>query len=183
MILTKEILRAQMRSLRDHLTREEVALHSAAIVSLIQSATSYQTAQTIALYFPMGAEVDLMALLNDSTKRFVFPRIVDRKQKQMVFAVVSQGFVSGIFGSSEPDGHVVTPSEIDLILVPGLCFSREGDRIGYGAGYYDNYLRTYSGPKIGVGYAFQLLNQIPKETHDVRLDGVFTPLEDLCIPL
>lgn len=183
MTATKAELRARMRSLRDATSKADVARVSATIVQRIVASDWFQTAQTIAIYYPMGTEIDLLELLTIPGKRFVFPRIVDKKQKQMVFAILDRGFVPGIFGTSEPDGLTVFPAAIDAILVPGLCFSKRGDRIGYGAGYYDNYLRTYPGLTVGVGYAFQLLDSLPVEDHDVRLHRVLTDTEDLCIAL
>jgi 5-formyltetrahydrofolate cyclo-ligase len=181
MIPTKADLRAQMRTLREQLTKPDVAAFSNAIVQKIAATDWYKEAQTIAIFYPLSTEVNLLELMNHPEKRFVFPRIVDKKQKQMAFAVLDRGFVPGVFGTSEPDGLMVYPQAIDLILVPGLCFSRQGDRIGYGAGYYDNYLRTYPGRTIGVGYSFQLLDHLPKESHDVLLDRILTVTEDVCI--
>ena len=66
-------------------------------------------------------------------------------------------------------------SEIDLVLVPGLAFSREGIRLGQGRGYYDRFLSQLNGTStLGVGFDWQLLEDIPKELHDIRLDGVVT---------
>jgi 5-formyltetrahydrofolate cyclo-ligase len=181
MTSSKSELRAQTRMLRDGLTNSEVAAFSLAIGQRLTATDWYQEAQTVAIFYPLATEVHLLELMKNSEKRFVFPRIVDKKQKQMVFAVLDRGFVPGIFGTSEPDGLMVSPKSIDLILVPGLCFSRQGDRIGYGAGYYDNYLRTYPGHTIGVGYSFQLFDHLPKEDHDVLLDRILTVTEDVCI--
>lgn len=181
MTLIKADLRAQMRMLRERLTKDEVAVFSAAIIQKITATDWYKEANTIAIFYPMTTEVNLLDLMNNPKKRFVFPRIIDKKQKLMGFAVLDRGFVPGIFGTSEPDGLMVSPEAIDLILVPGLCFSRQGDRIGYGAGYYDNYLRTTHAHTIGVGYSFQLFDQLPREDHDVLLGRILTVSEDVCL--
>ena len=66
-------------------------------------------------------------------------------------------------------------SEIDLVLVPGLAFSRKGARLGQGRGYYDRFLSQLNGTTtLGVGFGWQLLEDIPEELHDIRLDGVVT---------
>ena len=66
-------------------------------------------------------------------------------------------------------------SEIDLILVPGLAFSRKGTRLGQGRGYYDRFLSQLNGvTTLGVGFDWQLLIDVPEELHDIRLDGVVT---------
>ena len=66
-------------------------------------------------------------------------------------------------------------SIIDLVLVPGLAFSRKGIRLGQGRGYYDRFLSQLNGTTtLGVGFDWQLLEDIPKELQDIRLDGVAT---------
>ena len=66
-------------------------------------------------------------------------------------------------------------SEIDLVLVPGLAFSRKGARLGQGRGYYDRFLSKLNGTTtLGVGFDWQLLEDIPEELHDIRLDGLVT---------
>lgn len=71
--------------------------------------------------------------------------------------------------------YVADLSEIDLVLVPGLAFSRKGTRLGQGRGYYDRFLSQLNGATtIGVGFDWQLLEDIPEERHDIRLDGVVT---------
>ena len=66
-------------------------------------------------------------------------------------------------------------SEIDLVLVPGLAFSRKGARLGQSRGYYDRFLNQLNGAKIlGVGFDWQILEHVPEESHDRRLDGIIT---------
>ena len=68
----------------------------------------------------------------------------------------------------------VFPTEQTIVLVPGTAFSTAGDRMGYGGGYYDRYLAKYSGISIGLAYEFQVLPDIPREEHDVRLSLLLT---------
>ena len=77
-------------------------------------------------------------------------------------------------GMSLPEA-VADLSKIDLVLVPGLAFSRKGARLGQGRGYYDRFLNQLDGAKtLGVGFDWQLLEHIPEESHDRRLLGVLT---------
>ena len=66
------------------------------------------------------------------------------------------------------------PSEIELIIVPAVAFDRNGNRLGRGKGFYDRLLQTTSATKIGVGYDFQLIEEIPAEPHDIPMDMVIT---------
>ena len=62
----------------------------------------------------------------------------------------------------------------DICLIPGLSFSKEGERLGRGKGYYDRYLESFSGVKIGIAYSEQMQAVLPREEHDELLDGVVT---------
>jgi 5-formyltetrahydrofolate cyclo-ligase len=66
-------------------------------------------------------------------------------------------------------------AKFDLVLVPGMAFDLHGDRLGRGRGFYDRLLAEASGVKCGVGYDFQLLEKIPAEPHDAKVDFIFTP--------
>jgi 5-formyltetrahydrofolate cyclo-ligase len=73
-------------------------------------------------------------------------------------------------------GCVEIPLEkFDLVLVPGVAFDLSGNRLGRGKGFYDQLLAKISGVKCGVGYDFQLLEKIPAEPHDAKVDFVITP--------
>lgn len=81
----------------------------------------------------------------------------------------------GIPEIQDTAASVADLSEIDLVLVPGLAFSRKGARLGQGRGYYDRFLSQLNGTTtLGVGFDCQLLEDIPEELYDIRLDGVVT---------
>ena len=68
------------------------------------------------------------------------------------------------------------PEKIDVVIVPGIAFDRNGHRIGFGCGYYDDFLkRARQAKKIALAYDFQIVDFIPAETHDVRVDVIVTP--------
>ena len=79
------------------------------------------------------------------------------------------------FGLLEPQGdlEVVEPSQIDLIHVPGLAFTREGYRIGYGGGYYDRYLEHFAGHTMSTIYPCQV-QEFNSENHDIPVQEVLT---------
>lgn len=81
------------------------------------------------------------------------------------------------YGIPEPQPErckVVAPSRADVVLVPGIAFTREGHRIGYGGGYFDRFLHDFGGLSIGLAYEFQLVDAIPTGPHDMRLNLVVT---------
>ncbi len=77
----------------------------------------------------------------------------------------------GKYGIKEVDSTEIYEGTYDIILVPGLVFSADGYRVGYGGGYYDFFLAHHpEALKVGVGFPFQLAEKIPVEKHDVQLD-------------
>jgi 5-formyltetrahydrofolate cyclo-ligase len=80
------------------------------------------------------------------------------------------------FGILEPEDfqNSVDPKEIDLLFIPGLAFDKKGGRIGYGAGYYDRYLKTVreDAYKVGLAYDFQIIPSVPMETYDTFIDDI-----------
>ncbi|MDE6668296.1 MAG: 5-formyltetrahydrofolate cyclo-ligase, partial [Muribaculaceae bacterium] len=81
----------------------------------------------------------------------------------------------GSFHIEEPTGDdMVDPSQIEMMVIPGVAFDRRGNRMGRGKGFYDRLLQTAKATKIGVGYEFQLMDEIPTEEHDVPMDIVIT---------
>lgn len=182
--MPKRRIRRSQIMMREQLTAQQrVDLGSRAQSRLVQQAW-FAEAKLIALYSSIRNEVDTWNLFDAAIslgKRVVFPRIDDG---QMVFVEVEsqRDFCSGTFGVLEPVGTKVVPvCCIDLIVVPGVAFDRGGFRIGFGKGYYDRALenRPLSCRLAGLGYAFQLEDNIPREAHDVSLDWLVTDQEVL----
>jgi 5-formyltetrahydrofolate cyclo-ligase len=97
----------------------------------------------------------------------------------LVFHRVSADTVleRGGFGIPEPPNDAETrldPGAADLVLVPAVAFSPEGDRIGFGGGYYDRFLRGCGGVAVGIGYEFQVLEELPRGPGDAAVDAVVT---------
>lgn len=139
----------------------------------------FRAAEQIALYHPYRNEADLLPLLGTPGKEFLFPRVVE-KTKVLAFHRVGTAaeLTVGFKGIREPaaDAPRCPVADIDLFLVPGVAFSRTGERIGYGGGYYDATLRE-RGPRstaIGVGFDLQVIEPGFAEPWDIRLDGLVT---------
>lgn len=87
-------------------------------------------------------------------------------------------FCAGPFGLTEPDPLKTEVCEPDVIFLPGLAFDRQGNRLGWGKGYYDRYLSSPHNKRsllIGVALPFQLVPLVPTAPHDILLDAVLTP--------
>jgi 5-formyltetrahydrofolate cyclo-ligase len=141
-----------------------------------------QSAHTILFYAPLPDELDVWPLLEkllkttkvcalpafDAATRFYSARRVKNLETDIF---------TGKFGVSEPllECEQIPLSRFDLVLVPGVAFDLSGNRLGRGRGFYDRILAEASGIKCGVAYDFQLLETIPTEAHDAKVNYIFTP--------
>lgn|GEM_PF-2127507 len=115
--------------------------------------------------------------------RWVAPRL---EGETMIFHECSVKEISavgaGYFREPAVKGRAVSPGEIHGALVPGIAFDRKGGRLGRGRGYYDRFLQNWNGIKVGVCWSHSLLNEVPMEEHDVKMDWIATEDEFIQIP-
>ena len=93
----------------------------------------------------------------------------------MEAVVFEEDIVSDVLGIRTTKGVVVSPKEIDLVLVPGLAFDPKGNRLGRGKGYYDRFLAKKHSLTCGICPAMRFISSVPTVTHDCAVDYVFTP--------
>lgn len=177
--MDKKAVRQRLLGQRKQLTFAACEHLSQQVQQQLLEADSFSSCETLALYSPINNEVRtdrLLATARATGKRICFPRVCD---SEMLFVVVGADTVlaAGSFGVAEPKtGEVLSASEIDLIVVPGIAFDRHGFRLGYGKGFYDRELsgRGTSTVTVGLCYDFQLCATLPVEAHDQRLDYIAT---------
>ena len=135
----------------------------------------YQEAKTIATYLSFPHEFQTQELIEQALKdgkKVLIPKTYPKGR--MEFVVYNpQQLAKTSFGLLEPQGdlEVVEPSQIDLIHVPGLAFTTEGYRIGYGGGYYDRYLEHFAGHTMSTIYPCQV-QEFNFENHDIPVQEV-----------
>jgi 5-formyltetrahydrofolate cyclo-ligase len=132
--------------------------------------------KTIHCYLPMGTEINIFPLIEqllENKMTVVTPKTLPKRQlKHLVLKSLNE-LEKGVFGTKYPAGDEVFEGEYDLIIVPGLSFDNNNYRLGYGGGYYDNFMVNHTkAKKIGIFYPFQEMEEIPLESHDVRLDEI-----------
>lgn len=168
----KDELRANLAQRRRLLPPEVVAQCSQEVVQAVQASEAYERAQTVLMYYPLHNEIDLRGLLDDASKTFLLPVTHHRSLEIRPYASQSD-LQKGKFGIMEPQTPTYT-GKVDLIIVPGVAFDHHLHRMGRGGGYYDRFLRKYRHtPKIGVCYAFQYLESIPRDRHDQNVTQIF----------
>lgn len=130
--------------------------------------------QIVHCYIPMGMEIDIRPLIRQmlgAKIRVVTPRTLKNRQLQHLILASLDQVEKGVFGTTFPAGKQLYQGSYDLIIVPGLAFDDHGYRLGYGGGYYDNFLVEHpEALKLGIFYPFQQVLQLPLEPHDQQLD-------------
>ncbi len=137
-----------------------------------------ETASTVALYSALGPEADassVVPLLLQRDVVVVFPRVVG---ELLEFAPASSlaDLHPGYMGVMEPKGVAMNASELDVIVVPGVAYDREGGRLGQGGGHYDRTLAQLGSETFRVGFCFscQIVDKVHREDHDELLDALVT---------
>ena len=153
---------------------QKVAMDEALTEWLLQH-PFYQEANTIATYLSFPHEFQTQELIEQALKdgkKVLIPKTYPKGRMDFV-VYHPQQLVKTSFGLLEPKGEleVVDASQIDLIHVPGLAFTTEGYRIGYGGGYYDRYLKHFTGHTLSTVYPCQIRDFIP-EDHDIPVQEV-----------
>jgi len=177
----KHDLRRQKLSERMSASEGYIKSSSAAIRASLEKQPEFSSAGTVFVYVPVKKEVDTTGLINGliaSGKRVVVP-VVDSVAKTMSASELKSmdELGDGHFGTLEPKGEFlrpVRPSEIDLSVIPGIAFDANGNRLGYGHGYYDRFLAETDAPVVALAFDFQVVDDILGESHDVRVGKIIT---------
>ncbi len=173
--MDKKELRHKIKLMRTLLDESEKKLAAEAVFSALEKETAFLMANCILMYHSLPDEVSTHAFLDkwQDKKSFYLPRVngvnldilpYDKSQLEL-----------GSFHIEEPTGdNTVGEDDIELIIVPAVAYDCKGNRLGRGKGFYDRLLCRSKATKIGVGYDFQLVEEIEVEAHDVPVDIVIT---------
>ncbi|HEY2329533.1 MAG TPA: 5-formyltetrahydrofolate cyclo-ligase [Verrucomicrobiae bacterium] len=180
----KTELRSKIRAALEKISPAVRAVESIDLCDRLKA--QIQSAHTILFFAPLADELDIWPVLElslalgntcalpffDAEKKIYGARVLEK---------LATDIVIGKFGVREPAASCVEfpLDKFDLVLVPGVAFDLSGNRLGRGQGFYDRLLGKISGVKCGVAYDFQLLEQIPAEPHDAKVDFIFTPSRGL----
>lgn len=181
MVLAKRALRSEMFARRRTLTPELREAAGARVAELLAASAEFAAAQRIVMVSALASEVPTARIIEAALaakKQLLWPRAAAAGKIEVVPGGLPDGFVRDAAGVLAPPPEVrtcrIAPG--DLLLVPGVAFTRRGARLGRGGGYYDRLLAD-AGGCISVGLAFdiQLVDEIPAESHDREVDIVVTP--------
>jgi len=186
----KKDLRESMLINRDMLSPQERMRKSLMIKRRFFSTPEYKEAGVIAYYMSFRSEVETEKMIRESLKlgkKVVLPvSRVKRKELQMVYVKnFDKDLKPGTYGILEPKNTKVKLddlSQLDIVVLPGSVFDLSGYRLGYGGGYYDRFLQTLGSETviIGLAYEFQVVNEVPREPHDIPVHQIVTENRIIC---
>ena len=175
----KDTLRRSIRQLKRAATDECRRSWSARICNLLLSDRRLHVATTVISYAPLPDEVDVSAVTEwcrREGKTVLLPKVVSDTEMELRVCQGSDKLRAGRYNILEPTGSVAEPDSLTdaVALVPGMAFDREGYRLGRGKGYYDRFLARTSVKTIGIAFPFQIVDAVPHDEHDMRVDDVVT---------
>ncbi|MET3727808.1 5-formyltetrahydrofolate cyclo-ligase [Fictibacillus halophilus] len=179
--MNKSQWRKELKQLLLSMGKEERKAKSEAISNFLFQTDDWKTANCIGITVSRAFELDTSYIVNQAWsegKTVGVPKCYS-KHKQMEFREIRsyEALENVYMDLYEPKIDVtscIEPSQMNMIIVPGLVFDRDGYRIGYGGGYFDRYLESYDGSKLSLAYTLQTTDFLPHENYDVPVDQIIT---------
>lgn len=176
--MNKSEIREIYKHRRSVMDRAEISALSAWATEIFTATDIYNIADTVMLYMPIGKEADTSAMMRKTLcdgKRVVLPVTTADGTITPVYADENTAYGKGAFSIPEPTGgEVASFDDIDVIIVPGLAFDKEGGRVGYGKGCYDRFLPRTNATKIGYCFDRFVCDKIDTDSFDIPVDFLLT---------
>lgn len=158
------------------LHKDSITQESAEILTALEAHPAFGAAHLVLLYHSLKDEVYTHEFIRkwSGRKRILLPVVVGEELELRVYSG-PEDLTTGAYGIEEPTGELFTDYEaIDFALIPGVAFDASGNRLGRGKGYYDRLLPRLRAFKAGICFPFQLVDEVPAEPFDIRMDTVIT---------
>ena len=177
--MLKAELRKRVKELKRQYSEAQLRDMSLQPISLLLAHRRMKAAQTVLMYYSLPDEVythEAIDRLVADGKRVLLPVVTGENTMQLHTYESAADLQKGAYGIMEPTGELFSDlQKIDIAVVPGMAFDCHGNRMGRGKGYYDRFLalapQTY---KIGIGFSFQLFDDIPSTPLDIKMDEIIT---------
>lgn len=174
--MDKKALRQSIREKKRAMSVEQIQTCSARLTEKFCASTQYASAKTVYGYLPYNQEVRTVPLLERALadgKRVAVPKVYGDEMRFIYMTDLSLTEKSEM-GIPEPVAdEPVADDPTALVLMPGLAFTKNGDRMGYGGGFYDKFLaQEPNHPTVALCYEFQMVEELPTQDHDIPVDLV-----------
>lgn len=177
--MEKTAIREKLLEMRRSLTSKFIEEASENVVSLVIQTKEVLNAKHVLIYSHFDNEIKTAKLtgwLLYQGKNVYLP-VVDKKQ--MYAANIKRATLElNSFGIAQPkmdEADIVLPEKLDMVIVPGVAFDKEKNRVGYGGGYYDAFLKQTKAYRMAFAYDFQIVDRIPATEYDEKMDAIATP--------
>jgi 5-formyltetrahydrofolate cyclo-ligase len=191
-IQEKKALRRKIRQLRRNISPVENQEWSSIIQKRLFSLPNYQKARSIFYYVSLPEEVNTHPMIIQSLtegKKVIVP-VSLLQEKDLLLSEIHhfpEEFYSSHYKILEPKPEFIRPfakEQLDLVILPGLAFDQQGQRLGFGKGYFDHFLQNLPKqiPRIGLAFDFQILPQIPVTDTDQPVQMLITPTQTIYCP-
>lgn len=166
----KKKLRKNLKQIRKTLDIKEI---SVLLVEKLRETSEYRCAKNILIYYPLKEEINLLDLLKDKNKNFYLPKI---NGQELLCCPYKEGDETCLscFKTCEPLTEPCKKSMIDLAIIPALACDKKNYRLGYGGGFYDRFLKDYTGKKAVCLPSELIVETIYPEEHDIPVDLIIT---------
>nr|WP_321405372.1 5-formyltetrahydrofolate cyclo-ligase [uncultured Carboxylicivirga sp.] len=175
----KKELRKRIRLLKENFSKEDAAYQEELIYNTLIDSIDFKDAKNILLYWSMNDEVSTHDfILSYYNSKNIYLPVIKGDDLDIVLFTGEKCLMPGAkYGIPEPTGEPLKDeSIIDLVIVPGVAFDNSGNRMGRGAGYYDRILkRVPQAKKLALAFDFQMVNKVPVEPHDIKMDKIIHP--------
>ena len=168
----KNEIRLKIKEQLSIMSEVEKETESKQILETLENNNIFKNASNILMYWSLDNEVRTHEFINKwhTKKNIYLPVIIDNELKIKKY---TKEMVNGKYNINEPVGEVYNAS-IDLVIVPGLAFDQDNNRLGRGKGYYDRLLKNLDTYKIGICFKCQLIDKIPKDKWDIKMNEIAT---------
>ena len=185
----KKALRKEILTRRKNIDAAEKGEMDKKILDRFFESKYYKEAKNIFIYISYDSEINTREIINKAFKdgkKIYVPRTEFETRLMDAVEITSfDNLIKSSYGILEPSKEVlqINPNELDLIVVPGVAFDRNGGRMGYGAGFYDRYFKKINKDnikrivKLALAYDFQVLEKVPMSVQDVPVDFIITEKE------
>jgi len=180
----KDNLRKNMLHLRKNMKMQDVDTFSDKIINTIMKLPEFMNCRNIMLYLSFNKEVNTYPLATwclNNGKTVIAPYCIQSERKIIPYKInnLTSDLTKSTFGVMEPKHKLLEKTnieDIDLIIVPGVIFDKDCNRIGFGAGYYDRFLlkKLKNTPTIGIAYDYQIIDKVPTDEYDIPLNFIIT---------
>jgi 5-formyltetrahydrofolate cyclo-ligase len=171
---SKSLIRKSIKAQQRAMSMAEMERQSVAVQQKLESLPQFINAKTVLLFWSLPYEISIHSFIEKwaKEKTILLPVLINNDILLRRFSGVEH-LSTGLFNIQEPVSNDFTDFDsIDLAIIPGLAFSPDGSRLGRGKGFYDRLLPKINAPKIAVCFDFQLLDTLPTDEWDVKMDAI-----------